>query len=120
MITPGPMNTRVIGRDAADEGDAGELGLRAVEAEAGDQMVLEAEHSLRIGRLDRGAVAVGVRGLVVQLRIGERVRAEERRDRAAAERGAGAPESEHSKPEPSLHGASFGALPLVTRCRKLL
>ena len=30
------------------------------------------------------------------------------------------PEREHSSPEPSLHGVSLGALPLLTRWRKLL
>ena len=103
-------------RQAADERGGAEHGLRAVEAEAGDEVVLQAEHVVGVGHLHRRAVAVGVGGLVVQLRV--RAAVQEVRDEAAAQRGAETPGSEHSRPEPSLHGVSFGALPLVTRCRK--
>ena len=43
-------------RDAADIRDAVELRLRPVEADAGDQMVFQAEHVVGVGHLQRDAV----------------------------------------------------------------
>ena len=118
ITTPGPIIDPADRRDAADIRDAVELRLRAVEADAGDQMVLQAEHVVGVGHLQRGAIAVRVGGLVVQLRIRIGQGTQEGRNRRPAARRAGTPGAWHSRPEPSLHGVSFGALPLATRWTK--
>ena len=63
-----------------------EQGLRAVEADARDEVVFQAEHIVGVGDLRRCAIGIGVGGLVVELRI--RAAIQEVRDERAAQRGA--------------------------------
>ena len=116
ITTPGPTNTRSNGVSPPMNEVALNMVCAPSKLNPATKWLFESEQRVGVGDLRRRAVGIGVGGLVVQLGIGSAV--QEIRDERAAQRGAGNRRRQHSSPVPSLQGVSFGALPLVTRCRK--
>ena len=107
-----------VRRQPADIRRAVELGVRAVEGNARDEVVFQPEHVVGVGELDRGAV--GIRAGPLQYRA-RRIAPPFRKSVIGTPPNVVlTPDPVHSRParSSSVQGVSFGALPLPTFCRK--